>query len=521
MQDAADRSRYDSGSFTAADQVRQTFQAALDVEPESLALRFDGRSYSRAELRAAVREIADMLAAAGLCDGAPVAWLARNSPELIAASLALLTTGRTMCVVNPHETPGMIAARLRDLAMPAVVGVAQDWSSEVREAVAAYGGVGLRLDLDADRPAQFVEGLAELGAGPFRSLPSGTTLELITSGTTGDPKRIPISAERFLKGIAWGTRRELRDGPRIERPPGERSPALLFAPFSHASGVFLHLLAIKEARPIVLRERFRAEHWLEDVRMHRPKVSNLVPAAIAMVMASDATRDDLSSLIVVRSGTAPLDPNLRLAFEERFGVPVLLEYGASEFIGGITVWTLADYARHKKTKAASVGRPKPDVEVRIVNPQTGEPEPVGQVGALVLKSDRIGPDWVRTTDLASLDDDGFLYIHGRLDQAINRGGFKILPESVAQVLRRHPSVREVVILGARDAVLGQVPIAAVELKPDAGADALESLRAFAAGNLAKYQMPVAFELFDVLPRTQSLKVSLPGIKQQLAGRYAF
>lgn len=482
------------------------------------AIVFKGRAISRDELWASASRIADELAAASVGLGTPVGWLARNSPEMIAALLALVASGRPVCVVNPHEAPGLIASRLRELRFAAVVGVAADWHAEVGAAVREAGGIGLEIDLSAAAPVRRLDETPGPAAAEHRLLPPDTVLELITSGTTGDPKRIPISAAKFLKGIAFGTRREAGSAAAPATPAREKSPNLLSAPFSHASGVFHTLLALKEGRPIVLRERFRVADWLDDMRAFRPKVANLVPAAIAMVLASEATREDLSSLIVVRSGTAPLDPRTRDAFEDRFGVPILHEYGASEFIGGITVWTLADYAAFKEAKRGSVGRLKPDVEARILDRESEAVLQPGEIGVLSVRSARIGPDWVRTTDLASIDVDGFLFIHGRADQAINRGGFKILPDAVTQVLRRHPAVRDVAVIAARDPVLGQVPLAAVEFR---GEPDVASLRAFAQANLAPYQVPVAFEPVATLPRTSSLKIALAELRAQLAGRYVF
>src|SRR3546814_5349457 len=98
------------------------------------------------------------------------------------------------------------------------------------------------------------------------------------------------------------------------------------------------------------------------------------------------------------------------------------------------------------------------MQVKITDVETGEELERGQIGILNLKSPRIGPDFIKTTDLASFDTDDFLWIHGRADEAINRGGFKILPEKVAEALRLHDAVREAGILAVRDSRLGQVPI---------------------------------------------------------------
>jgi len=129
-------------------------------------------------------------------------------------------------------------------------------------------------------------------------------------------------------------------------------------------------------------------------------------------------------------------------------------------------------------------------------------------GLLEVRASQLGGrDWVRTTDVARIDADGFLWILGRADQAILRGGFKILPDSVRAVLERHPAVRGAVVVGRADARLGAVPVAAVELHPGATATPDELLE-FAAKFLAPYEIPVLTEVLAELPRTDSGKVDL-------------
>jgi acyl-coenzyme A synthetase/AMP-(fatty) acid ligase len=128
---------------------------------------------------------------------------------------------------------------------------------------------------------------------------------------------------------------------------------------------------------------------------------------------------------------------------------------------------------------------------------------------LEVRALRVGNDWIRTTDLASIDEDGFLYLHGRADSAINRGGFKVLPEEVAHVLRQHAKVADAAVVGVADARLGQVPVAAVELRNAAQPPTEQELDAFARGRLLSYAVPVRFLIVDALPRNASMKVNMP------------
>ena len=160
------------------------------------------------------------------------------------------------------------------------------------------------------------------------------------------------------------------------------------------------------------------------------------------------------------------------------------------------------------SKRHSVGRALPDTELRIVDPDTGVQVPPGEQGLLEAKVAPIGPDWIRTTDLASIDSDGFVTLHGRADGAINRGGFKILPETVRRVLVSHPSVRDAAVVGIDDVRLGQVPFAAVESVPGLPAPSEEELKTLVRQKLPVYNVPVSIRVVAELPRTPALKVSL-------------
>ena len=121
--------------------------------------------------------------------------------------------------------------------------------------------------------------------------------------------------------------------------------------------------------------------------------------------------------------------------------------------------------------------------------------------------------WLRTTDRAVLDEDGFLFIRGRADNAIIRGGFKVHPDDVVQVLNDHPAVREAAVVGVADERLGAVPAAAIILKDGADEPAVDSLKAWLKQRLIAYQVPVHIRIVPDFPRTPSMKPSAPGLRQ--------
>jgi long-chain acyl-CoA synthetase len=196
----------------------------------------------------------------------------------------------------------------------------------------------------------------------------------------------------------------------------------------------------------------------------------------------------------------------------------VLAYGATEFAGSLCAWTPDLQTEFGAAKRHSVGRALPDTQLRIVDADTGAEVPAGKQGLLEAKVAPMGPDWIRTTDIASIDKDGFVTLHGRADGAINRGGFKIIPETVRGVLISHPAVRDACVVGVPDARLGQVPFAAIEATPGMPVPSDDELEDLVRASLPVYNIPVAFTVVDELPRNPALKVSLPAVAALYAPR---
>jgi acyl-CoA synthetase (AMP-forming)/AMP-acid ligase II len=163
----------------------------------------------------------------------------------------------------------------------------------------------------------------------------------------------------------------------------------------------------------------------------------------------------------------------------------------------------------------AVGRVHKTCEARVVDAETGEVLPFGEEGILELKGYAVGEDgaWVRTTDRAVLDADRFLWIRGRADNAIIRGGFKVHPDEVVAVLEQHPAIREASVVGLADRRLGQVPAAAVILRAGAERPSDAELADWVRSRLMAYCAPVQFRVVDELPRTPSMKVSAPAVRE--------
>jgi long-chain acyl-CoA synthetase len=489
--------------------ISERIRQVLAIDPDATAIEFAGRSWSWGYLSDTLASLDAALTSAGAGPGASVGLLPRNRPPHFAALITVIATGRCVVTLSPMLADSQIAADIAALDLHAVVGSADDLARPgIREAAARSAVI--RLD-DEDAAVTVISG----GPGGGRCRP-GIAIEMLSSGTTGTPKRIPLRYASLQAAIeATDTAKRAGDGGIVRL---QKHPALIWNPLVHIAGTYFAIDSAYCGRPTVLMERFSPESWAETVEQHQLYVSSLNPTAMRMVMDAGIVPGRLASLRIVRSGTAALPPELQAAFEERYGIPVLTTYGATEFAGAVAGWTLDDHRRYRQAKLGSSGRAHRGVQLRTIDRETGAVQPSGMEGVLEVRADQIGAgDWVRTTDLAMIDEDGFLWIRGRIDDAIIRGGFKVHPAKVQTALEAHPAVREAAVVDLPDRRVGAVPAAAVCLARDvAKRPTPEELLQFARERLAPYEVPVKIMIVEDLPRTPSLKVVLPALREVLA-----
>jgi long-chain acyl-CoA synthetase len=463
----------------------------LDLRPGANAIEYGGQWHSWGQVGAAARRVASMVAAESLQTG----MLLRNRPGQVAAFLGVLLAGGTVVVINPSRGDDRTREDIATLRLPLIVGEPEDLTALVAP---APGTVTVPISglLDDREPAH----AAAVPAGT-----AGVAVRMLTSGTTGPPKRIDLSYDMLARSVL---------GPEPAQAPSEprRGVAIVNSPLVHIGGVYRILQCVVEARSFALLERFELNVWAAAVRRHQPRAVSLVPAALRTVLHSDVPRADLESLVVVTCGTAPLSADDADAFTEKYGIPVLTSYAATEFGGGVAGWTLPDYRRYWQAKRGSVGRANPGAQLRVVD-EGGTPLAPDQIGLLEVKPGQLGPaaDWMRTTDLARIDADGFVWIVGRSDQAIIRGGFKVMPDDVRTALEGHSAVAGAAVIGRIDERLGETPVAVVELREAADTDS-DELVDYLRTRLARYEIPTEIAIVDAIPRTPSGKPDLAAIR---------
>jgi acyl-CoA synthetase (AMP-forming)/AMP-acid ligase II len=488
----------DPSSRAPDSSLSRRIRRMVALDPGATALFFGGLTIPWSFYSDALADMDTLLAAHP--EARRVGIVLRNRPGPLVALVATLGTGREVVTLSPHLGDIGLEQDIVDLAPDVVVAEDEDWARDaVLGSARTVGAIALRTGADRALAAQPVLWSPRPSLQDTRDI----AVLMMTSGTTGRPKRVELTYERMT--AAFRATGLVFD--EVHKPRLHSRTDILWASLAHISGLYFAVAHAVEGRSIALLERFDVAAWAELVDRHRPGYVRLAPTALRMVLQAEVPVETFASVRAVGSGTAPLPPELAEAFEARYGIPVLGTYGATEFAGAIAGWTLKDKKQWGPVKRGSVGRAYHGIELRVVDVESGDVLPAGQTGLLEARGGQLpGAEgvWLRTTDLATIDDDMFLFIRGRADEAINRGGFKIPPSVIEDALAAHPAVDEASAVGLPDARLGQVPAAAVTLlSPATEGELMEYL----TGLLTRYQRPVAIKVVDQLPRTPSLKIS--------------
>jgi len=484
----------------------QKLFAALHGPRDAVILDQKGRDFTRGEIADLADDIAARLDAAGVPMDVSVGVVMRNRPAHAAAMLALIAAGRPMTTIYALQADEAIAREVAATRFGAVIADRQDWDAGLCAAAGSAGSAGLVIDINADPVVGYVEGLEHCGEGPFRLSEGERGIELLSSGTTGPPKRIRFPFRMLIRAVDTAEAGKL----------GDEFPADIGVwPLAGIGGVCNLVANIVLGRHMALLDKFNVTEWVDAVKRHRPSYVSGPPAVAQMVVDAGVAPEDIASIRYFYGGSAPLSPALDLALEERYGITSIWAYGATEFCGTVISWTLPMHQQFGAAKRGSMGRPLPNVSIRIVDVGTGEPLPAGQEGYLEALVPVISQDWIRTTDLAVIDEDGFVFHRGRGDGAIMRGGFKVVPERIVDVLRTHDGVLDAAVIGMPDARLGAVPIAIVEPATGKPRPNEAELIALVKGQMLAFYVPARVLVMERLPRTASLKVDLGALRRHV------
>jgi long-chain acyl-CoA synthetase len=495
-----------TGSSASGQGLVELAVQALNADPEREAIHYRNRWFTYGYLRTIAERLLELIEQTGADLRAPVAFAPQNRPEVVAALLGLIAGARNIRMVYAYQSGASMARTLERTNASIFLAVAEDFSPEIIEQLRTAGCAGIGL---TENSADFIAGLDRVTRETDPNAAEVPTLEILTSGTTGPAKLYPLTYQRIEERYINRNIAFARDRPK------DLTPFLNFYPLANVSGLYGVLPTLLVGTPVVLQDKFSVEGWRDFVVRYRPKDIYLPPAGIKMVLDANVPPEVVSGAKLLRSGMTHLPPEVQRAFEDRYKVPILLTYGATEFGGVVVQMTEQLAAEWGQRKLGSVGRAFGESMVRVVDPQTGKVLPAGKEGLLEVLVPSISPHWNRTTDIALIDQDEFVFILGRADGAIQRGGFKILPEIVESALVQHPGVKAAAVIGMKDERLGEVPAALIERKEDANGLSAEDLEKHLRAHLPSTHIPAVWRFVDQIPRTISMKVSLIEVRKLL------
>ncbi|HET9080563.1 MAG TPA: AMP-binding protein [Trebonia sp.] len=441
---------------------------------------------------------------AGLPPGARIGVRLAEPLRYAAALVAIVASGRVAVPLDPGA-PDADVARVLDVARPAAV-VAEGWP-----------GPGAALDTAGGT------------ANPFRGMgrhAAAGGIFLSTSGTTGTPKGILLGEEQLMHVAT-----SVVESHRLTR--ADRGYCSL--PLFHVNAEVVGVLAtLRAGAYLAVDRKFSRRGFWEIISDREITWINAVPAIIS-ILSMDPPACPPSRLRFVRSASAPLPVAALRAFEDELGVPVVETYGMTEAASMITA-NPVDGPRKPGSAGRAAGS---EVRVEAADGVAAAPGEIGRVkirGAGVISAYDCGGQpgvidadgWLDTSDLGYLDADGYLFLVGRSDDVINRGGEKIYPREIEEVLLAQPGVRSAAIIGVADAVLGEQPVAYIVPGDETGTPAVfkaaleaaleAALRARCAKLLPRHKQPGEFRFMDRLPLGPTGKISRRLLKDLVAAQ---
>lgn len=498
---------------------------ATAICPDRPFIVFEGKQWSFVQFNERVNRLSNAFRELGVHKGDRIGMLQVNCPQYVEAYFAAAKMGAIYVPLN-FRTKSEELVYMIGNADAVVLLTGARYFDMVKEILPQLPSVKACISVDARKDeTPYYEDLIDSSSSDEATAEVGdddVTILMYTAGTTGRPKGVPLTHSGFVSYILGNVEPA---SPEIE----ERN--LLTVPLYHVAGMQAVLAGIYGGRTLVMMRQFEVKEWLKTAQEEKVTRAMLVPTMLKWLIEDpDFHNYDLSSLGVITYGAAPMPLNvIQKAIEEMPRVRFINAFGQTETASTITTLgpedhliegTDADKEKKLKRLAASIGRPLPDVEVKIVD-EKGTALQANQVGEIYAK----GPSmmtgywgdadksaqvittdgWLRTGDKGWMDEDGYIYLAGRGDDMIIRGGENISPQEVEDVLHSHPKIDEAAVIGIPHPDWGQEPCAVVVLKKGENADT-DEIMAYCRSRLAGFKRPGSVIFIDSLPRNPMGKV---------------
>jgi len=490
--------------------------------PNEPALTSGERTWTFAELDERSNKAGHALAAEGVGPQDRVAYLGKNSPAFFDTLFGAAKINAVMVAVNWRLAPPEVAYIVNDAGakvlvvgnefLPVIAAVQAELTSVKRLIV--VDGEGQRDDGDHDTFAAWIEPNPAHDPG-VQSMPDDVALQLYTSGTTGRPKGAMLS-NRNLSAMLPVTARDWGFD--------SSSVNLVTMPLFHVGGVGWALVGVFVGAHSVLLREVDAAEILRVIPRHGITHALFVPVVLQTLLSTPGVDEtDFASLQYVVYGASPISVDVLSRSIDRFGCRFIQGYGLTETTGAVVHLLPDDHdpVGPNVHRLRSAGKPMEGAELRIVDPQTGEPRRAGEVGEIQLRSSQIMPaywnrpedtaasidpdGWFHTGDAGYVDDDGYLYISDRVKDMIISGGENIYPAEIENVLMSHPAVDDVAVIGVPSERWGETPKAIV-IRREGSDVTVEELIELCRRHLASYKAPNSVDFVETIPRNPSGKI---------------
>jgi len=466
-----------------------------------------GRSYTYGTLVEMIDQVAGGLHARGFGKGDCLAIVAPNLPEYAVAFHAVSRVGGTVTTVNPTYHAEELAYQFNDAKARYAVTIGM-FLDNVKEAAQASGVEEVFVLGDGDATS-----VLELFGEPFDGEVGIDPVDDVvvlpySSGTTGLPKGVMLTHHNLVANLVQTEAITVLDG------DGECLIAVL--PFFHIYGMqVLMNLGFSVGAKLVTMPRFDLEQFLELIQEHRVTRAFVVPPIVLAMAKHPAVDDyDLSSLRQIGSGAAPLGVELERSAGARIGCPVTQGYGLTE------TSPVTNFNTPEHVKAGTVGPLVPNLQMRIVDPDTGQDRGPGEDGEVWFRGPSVmkgylgraeetgltldAEGWLHTGDIGNIDQDGYLTITDRLKELIKYKGFQVPPAELEALLVAHPKIADVAVVGVPDEEAGELPKAFVVKADDSLTE--QEVIDHSIEHLAHYKQVRMVEFVDEIPKSASGKI---------------
>jgi fatty-acyl-CoA synthase len=530
---------YASGSTSKpllSDTIGDDFLRSVRTWPDHEALvdKTSGRRWSYAELSEEIEATALGLHSLGVRKGDRVGIWAPNCAEWVFVQFATARIGAILVTINPAYRAQELSFVLRQSGLRTIIAVPQFRGANYLELIDSVrtecpdlvdtvliGEASWTELLDAGR-REDAGVLGQIGA----TLSGDDPINIqYTSGTTGFPKGATLSHRNILNnGYFVGEGIAYTDADRVCIP----------VPFYHCFGMVMGNLAATShgATVVIPAPSFDPLVTLRTIAEERCTSVNAVPTMfIAMLAVPELDEFDLSSLRTGIMGGSPCpEETMRQVIERMGATEISICYGMTE-TSPVSAQTSVDDTVERRV--STIGRVHPHLEVKIVDPETGELLPRGETGEFCTRgysvmlgywnqpdktAEAIDSDgWMHTGDLGVMEEDGYLNITGRMKDVILRGGENVYPREIEEFLMAHPDILDVQVIGVPDEVYGEEVMAWIRMKPEASPLDADSVRAFSSGRLARYKIPRYVHVVEEFPMTITGKVRKVEMREMASG----